>query len=551
MDCVEYMDQVVGSIIQGIPKKKFESRCGVWENGRCIGLYKTGYNYNWMKGRRKMMNIRKDIRMEVVNEEVAMQYIYGIVGTWIYIKHLNNTYVDDKTEQVITYTKFKVRNVDTHYGKLLIYGVEDEDRVVVDKESIICYQMTPTKDELFIQIDTGNNMTDVFIKKYLPDAKRRLDEIIETNQNLIITEGKTDWKHLKRALLYFQKRGLYKDINFVFFEYEDEIEMGADTLLKVLEYNQLFYSPGIKIFIFDADKEEINEKHKGQEFLDWGNNVYSFIIPVPDFRKDTPLISIENYYTDEEIMTCDALGRRLYINGEFNSETGRLRNDARVFDAQHGKHKKLPCNHIIEDDIFCVPETIEICNENIFKIKSECRNIALPKNHFANHIMQSVKPFDIICFDNFTLIYDVIRKIQNSSKRGKRLKQKCCVNEVEISDGIYISSFDNGLKTLEICLEETEQTLHIGKDGILQIGVKIDCDTGTFDIALYDVNYTFNIPIPLSVELLDFLEEKIHNQHNRVELHFVNKEKTSARVVEILRDSLSGAIIDKELAKIH
>ena len=81
MDCVEYMDQVVGSIIQGIPKKKFESRCGVWENGRCIGLYKTGYNYNWMKGRRKMMNIRKDIRMEVVNEEVAMQYIYGIVGT--------------------------------------------------------------------------------------------------------------------------------------------------------------------------------------------------------------------------------------------------------------------------------------------------------------------------------------------------------------------------------------------------------------------------------------------------------------------------------------
>lgn len=496
--------------------------------------------------------IRKDIRMEIVDETCAMQYLNNLPGNWIYIKHLNNTDIGDETEQVATYTKFKVKNVDAHFETILIYGVEDDDRLVIDKKFIVSYQMTPTRDELFIQIITNNNRTDVYIKDYLPNIKNRLNEILESNQNLIITEGKTDWKHLKRALSYLQEKGLYRDIKFTFFEYEDEVKMGADTLLKVLEYNQLFYSTGIKIFIFDADKEDINKKHEGKEFTDWGNNVYSFIIPIPDFRKGTPLISIENYYTDAEIKTYDTNGRRLFLNNEFDFETGQLKNNERIFNTQYKKYKEKPENHIIDDKIFDVPEKIEICDKNIFQITNTCKNIALPKNHFANYILRAQEPFDKLCFDNFKLIFDIINKIQNCPKRVNNLEQENCVNELEISYGIYVKTFNNGLKTLEIYMEETEQTINLGKSGFFSVEPRIEKGTNTFNIILYgDFIGRLNIPIPLSIELLHFLKEKIDNQYNRIELHLVNKEKTSGRVFELLKDDIAGVCIKRELSKLY
>lgn len=496
--------------------------------------------------------IRKDIRMEIVDEVCATRYLNNLSGNWIYIKHLNKTDIGDKREHVVTYTKFKVNSVDTNSDTIFIYGTEDEDRVIIDKNSIVSYQMTHIRDELYIQIITGNNRTDVYIKDYLPNVSNRLNEILESNQNLIITEGKTDWKHLKRALSYLQNIGLYRDINFTFFEYEDEIRMGADTLLRVLEYNQLFYSTGTKIFIFDADKKDINKKHEGKEFIDWGNNVYSFIIPVPDFRKVTPLISIENYYTDEEIRTCDIVGRRLYINNEFDLETGRLKDNERIFNAHYKNSKVLPENHIIDDDIFYVPETIEICDKNIYKIIKTCKNIALPKNHFANLILKSEKPFDKICFDNFKIIFDIINKIQNSPRKVDVLEQEKCINEVEISYGIYIKTFYNGLKTLEIYVEEAEQTINIGKNGLFCIEPYIDKGTNTFNIRFYlDLSRSSNISIPLGIELIQFLHEKIDNQYNRIEMHFVDKNKLGARVVEILKNDSAGACIERELSKLY
>ena len=347
--------------------------------------------------------------MEIVSEICAMRYINSLPGNWIYCKHLNNTDYEDGTEQVVTYTKFKVRCVDTHCGAILIYGVEDADRLVIDKESIASYQMTFIRDELYIQVITGNNRTDIYIKDYLPSIKNRLNEILGSNQNLIITEGKTDWKHLKRALTYLQDQGLYRDLDFCFFEYEDEIKMGSDNLLKVIKYNQLFYSTGIKVFIFDADEKQINKVHEGQDFYDWGNNIYSLIIPIPNFRRDTPLISIENYYTDKEIKTNDEYGRRLYINDEFDSVTGQLIKNERIFDVNHGKHKNLPPNHIIDDEIYNVPIEREICDNNIFEIKQKCKNIAMSKNNFAKYILEAKQPFDKFCFDNFKLIFNITK----------------------------------------------------------------------------------------------------------------------------------------------
>ena len=50
---------------------------------------------------------------------------------------------------------------------------------------------------------------------------------------------------------------------------------------------------------------------------------FSFTLPLPDKRSDLKGISIEFYYTDNEIQRSDKDGRRLYLSNEFDSKSGR------------------------------------------------------------------------------------------------------------------------------------------------------------------------------------------------------------------------------------
>lgn len=495
----------------------------------------------------KTLEVDRDIRMQKVEEQSAMEYLNSLCGKWIYIQHINNIIHDKKDEQVASYSKFKVGSVNIEEDYVYLYGAEDEDLLAIDKKGIISYQMTLRRDELLIQSRGGNSITEVYIKDYLPKAKNRLNEILESNKNLIITEGKTDWKHLKKALSYFQNRGMFRDINFSFFEYDDEIPMGADTLLKVLKYNQLFYSERIKVFIFDADKSDINKLHSGQEFKDWGNNVFSFVIPVPAFRKDTPLISIENYYSDDVLGMCDKNGRRLYVNSEFDEKTGILKSGNRIYDVNHGKNKKLPPNHIIDDDIYNIPETIEINQRNIVKIIAECPNVALSKNHFANYILNAEEGYQNIDFSSFKSIFDIVLKIQCSSHGKKGIRQEKCKNEIELCQGVYIKEFDNRLRCLEIHIMETEQTLKI-REG-MALGIYLEIKNNYFYINMLDMlDYIVTIQIPLSIELINFFDSKCENQYNRVEIHIINHE--SVRMIEILKGNMSSVSIERALSMI-
>lgn len=482
-----------------------------------------------------------DIRMEVVDEKAAIDYLKSLNGMWIYIKNINDNFVNERIdEQIAIYTKFKVKNISEDSSTILIYGEEDNDRLVFDKKYVVSYQMTYKKDELYIQIKVGDNFTRIYIKKYLPTLMRRLNEILASERNLIITEGKTDWKHLKHALAVFQSQNLYKDINFDFFEYEDDLQMGNNKLMDILNYSKLFYSVGIKVFVFDSDDKEINKKHDGKSFVSWGNNVFSLILPVPQFRERTPLISIENYYTDEEIKTCDENERRLYINDEFDDETGVLKNNPRIFNTQYKKLKKNPPNHIIDDNVFLVPINIDICDDNIYKIIKECTNIALSKNNFAENISKSKKPFDSIKSDKFSLIFDVIREIQNHKviKTAYEIKEQGVKEEVTISDEIFIKKYDNELQKLEIHLDETYDIQNF--DGCHWVSVQKEKDK--FNIIL---NENVTISLPLTPQIWQFLIEKIDNEQNRIEVYI--HKNNDIKMFEILNDELAGFLIDRAI----
>lgn len=218
--------------------------------------------------------------------------------------------------------------------------------------------------------------------------------MVNHNRSLIITEGKTDWKHIKAALskLQLQEKDFHLDIDFL--EYEEDVKMGDSELISMCkQYSKTKHLNKI-IFIFDRDTPKIiNEVNNSEEdFKDWGNNVFSFSIPVPEHRKETPDVCIELYYKDEDLKKTDENGRRIYLSNEFNSMTGRHINlDVICADKNKYSSKMLT---IIDNNIF------DNCNNNV----------ALSKNAYANNIMQN--KYDNIDVSEFKKIFDVLREIE-------------------------------------------------------------------------------------------------------------------------------------------
>lgn len=219
------------------------------------------------------------------------------------------------------------------------------------------------------------------------------------SQNVLIprvmTEGKTDWKHLKSALIKLRNQGLFTNLEIEFNEYEDDIQMGHDQLYQLCVTRSKTKEDRKLICIFDRDNagiiNKVSDNSNEYNFRSWGNNVYSFVIPIPDHRKDNPSISIEFYYHDTEIKRKDSNGRRLYLGSEFRPSTRHSTEDLVCRD----RNKVGKVNTIIDSDVYDI-------NDN---------NVALPKDDFANYILNGEENFNDFGVAEFQKILDIIQKI--------------------------------------------------------------------------------------------------------------------------------------------
>lgn len=113
----------------------------------------------------------------------------------------------------------------------------------------------------------------------------------------VVTEGKTDWKHLKAALKRLKAMGDdIEELEVHFLEYGDDTPMGDMELLKFCASQSKVLQTQPTICIFDRDNPKILNKVLGKDtaYKEWGNNVFSFAIPVPEHRADAPEVSIES-----------------------------------------------------------------------------------------------------------------------------------------------------------------------------------------------------------------------------------------------------------------
>jgi Predicted ATP-binding protein involved in virulence len=238
-------------------------------------------------------------------------------------------------------------------------------------------------------------------KKTHEQLKERIGALTKP---LVITEGKTDWKHLKSALVKLQAQGKYVDIpEFDFLEFEDEIEMGSGNLKTYCLQRAKVANEKKIICIFDRDEanyvKEMNPPATEplSAFRKHANNVYSFCIPKPSHRASHQYITIEHYYTDSELMTKDSNERRIYLSSEF-SEKGKHKTEPNL---RHGNYNKIKA--YIEDDKSKVIE-YDVFDEND-------TNIALPKSDFAQYILDNQQNFDQFDISQFETVFSILDSI--------------------------------------------------------------------------------------------------------------------------------------------
>lgn len=159
-------------------------------------------------------------------------------------------------------------------------------------------------------IDEWDDIYKIVISKnedYKKKAEELQSRIGQGTNPLIITEGKTDIIYLRKALASL---GI-TDINVDFYETTDSV--GDGELFALLKHlSQVSHVRKI-IGIFDRDNiTYIQDIGDGKDF---GNNVHAFCIPVPTHRTNYENISIEFYFTDDELKK-EKDGKSLYFDNE-------------------------------------------------------------------------------------------------------------------------------------------------------------------------------------------------------------------------------------------
>ncbi|MBQ3618792.1 MAG: AAA family ATPase [Bacteroidales bacterium] len=351
--------------------------------------------FNLSSGELSLMSIFGEILRQSDNlkNNIPLKDIQGIVLIDEVDKHLHITLQKEVLPKLFNLFP-NIQFIVSSHSPFLNMGLADEASersqiIDLDNNGIVC---EPTKNDLFTEVyDMMVNENQRFADKYnYLETKTK-----EANKPVIITEGKTDWKHLKAALKYFKDNHEFEDIDVDILEYD--FDFGDSKLHNILNQYKLFPLRYKVVGIFDCD--EANGKKISDEggIKTYANNIFGMSIPIPDFRNYNSGISIEFLYKDSDLKRRDANGRRLFITYEFN-ENGRLKenNKIGVKNNHDVKNYLNPCNEKIQAD-----EVIDI----------EGNSLALSKEQFASNILDQKEGFTNIDYCAFRSIFERLRTI--------------------------------------------------------------------------------------------------------------------------------------------
>lgn len=396
----------INDILTQLFKKNYsKTRIGISKKRNCyrkVALYGTKYDggeeecipsfRNLSSGEIMIFSIACKILKEydrICNDNNAkLENITGIVLIDEIDSHLHSDFSKDIVPTLIKLFP-KVQFIVSSHSPFFLLGMKDEFK---DKCQFLSLPSGTLMEDIehFEEIRKCYNLIDngyEELEKNLGSYKLRL---IEATKPIIITEGKTDWKHIKNALLRFQEQNEFTDLDLEFYEYT--FDMG-DRLKNIISNIKDVPNKYKIIAIFDTDKKIVKED---VPFEKLGNNVYQCAIPDPQNYGFG--ISVEMMYPKENIKFSDDNNRRLYLTDEFSSRSGILKDDHNIvckskalIDAEKNKR-------------------VKIVDSEVIRIDTE-DNIALTKDDFATNILNRVSPFDNVDVSGFRKLFETIQLI--------------------------------------------------------------------------------------------------------------------------------------------
>lgn len=348
-----------------------------------------------------------------LTNSISLSEITGIVVIDEIELHLHTSLQKEVLPKLIKLFP-KVQFVITSHAPLFLLGMQE----TFDNDGYEIYEM-PTATKINVERFSEFQRAYDYFKEtetYQKDAQNAITSITPAKKILVITEGATDWKHMKVAMDVLRKKeahdALFNGLDFEFFEYEpinstDEavhkLQMGNSVLSSICENICKMPQEVTRIFIADRDDDKTNTKLGGKErnYKSWGNSTYSFLLPIPSSRAATPAISIEHLFSDTEIkaeILCDdGISRRLYMGNEFD---------------EYGHAQAI--DRFCERKDICGPNKINVIEGSqgdrihSFSNTANINNYALSKMNFAKHVMAHPECFN---FDNFVEIFKIIKAI--------------------------------------------------------------------------------------------------------------------------------------------
>ena len=258
----------------------------------------------------------------------------------------------------------------------------------LDNNGLVC---EPTSNDLYKEV---YEMMITENQRFADKYNNLLSKINEQNKTIVITEGKTDIKHIIKAK---EKLGI-TDVDFATIESENQPD-GDSNLYALLEQVSKVNKQYKVIGVFDRDIEGTVKKieGQGQRYKEFGNGVYAFCIPVPPQRKLTnqEKISIEYLYSDDEVKTILDNGCRLFFGTEFKEHSLWHKTENLTLALPKGRGE----DKIIENN---GGQAVYDNDENNYLAK---------KDDFAEAIAHDRISISDESWQNFTPIFELIREI--------------------------------------------------------------------------------------------------------------------------------------------
>ncbi len=254
--------------------------------------------------------------------------------------------------------------------------------------------------DLFVESVEELRRKQELLTKELADIKAKKGKV------LIYTEGETDVILLEKALL---KLGI-TDLEVEFITASTKDGKHSDSVLKTLLEN--LQSNGdvqdnIVIGMFDRDAKDpikfkcedgVDRVVNNETFVKLGSKLYAFAIPVPHNRPEANQISIEHYFTDNEIKTLTDSGQRLFMANEF------YKSGNHVDPEQHYNYRFI-------SKLYGTIKIIEHQTNDYVTDLEGNGDYSLSKSRFANNVKDDIKGFDNFDFSEFNKIFDIIRSV--------------------------------------------------------------------------------------------------------------------------------------------